>query len=130
MTAAIKGGVLYFAIVFAAGFLLGALRVLALAPFVGELAATIFELPIILAISWWACGYTIDRAAVPAHAAGRIVMGFLAFALLMAAEVSLVLVVDGRLPRPESWLATAKLIGLAGQFLYATFPSLMLARGR
>ncbi|MEL7429628.1 MAG: hypothetical protein AAFN43_06475 [Pseudomonadota bacterium] len=47
----IFAGAAYFAIVFAAGFILGAARTFLLAPVAGEMLAVLVELPFILAVS-------------------------------------------------------------------------------
>ncbi len=49
----LKAAFLYFLPVFAAGFVLGTIRVLWLAPQTGHLVATLIELPVMLAISCW-----------------------------------------------------------------------------
>ena len=128
MPSAIKAGVLYFAIVFAAGFLLGTLRVLILLPLTGELAAVTLELPVVLAISWLACRQLISRFSVPAMAPQRLVMGALAFGLLMLAEYSLSILVFNQ-PMAEyltNLQATPGLLGLAGQIAFAFIPLLLL----
>lgn len=43
------------AIVFAAGFGLGTIRVLLLAPYFGELTSVVFEIPLMLLLSSFAC---------------------------------------------------------------------------
>ena len=58
---ATRAGAAYFAIVFAVGFVLGALRVTFLAPAVGPLPAVALELPVMLAASWWTCGWLMRR---------------------------------------------------------------------
>lgn len=117
-------GAAYFAIVFAAGFVLGAIRTLVLAPRVGPFAAVIVELPLMLAISWIACGKVLSRFAVPARAGPRLGVGASAFSLLMLAEVVLSLVGFGR--APSDYLAELGtphgLLGLAGQVLFALMP--------
>ena len=89
MPSAIKAGILYFAIVFAAGFLLGTLRLFILLPLTGEFAAVALELPVMLIISWLACRRLVARFSVPAMVSQRLAMGVLAFCLLMLAEVGL-----------------------------------------
>ncbi len=51
----------YFAIVFSAGFVLGAFRTFVVAPRTGELLATLIELPIMLVIAWFACRWIMRR---------------------------------------------------------------------
>ena len=60
----------YAAAVFAAGFLLGTLRVLWLVPRFGPTAAVALELPLILAVSWIACRH-VARAVPPEPVARR-----------------------------------------------------------
>jgi hypothetical protein len=117
-------GGLYFALVFAAGFVLGAIRTLLLAPRVGDFAAVAVELPVMLAISWIACGAVL-RWVQPGQGIGpRAVMGLFALALLMAAELGLSLAIG--LPSMAAWLAgltsAPGLLGLAGQVAFAIFP--------
>ena len=129
MTAAIRAGLLYFLGVFAAGFLLGTLRTLVLAPALGPLLAVAVELPVMLAASWWLCGRVLHRNPVPPAALLRLTMGFVAFSLLMAAELAISVWGLGRTPA-EHWASFAgapERLGLAGQLLYALFPWL---RGR
>lgn len=58
---AIKAGAIYFAAAFALGFVLGTIRVLWLAPHVGETAAVLAEQPVMLTVSWFAAGWLIRR---------------------------------------------------------------------
>ncbi len=120
----IIAGVAYFVSVFAAGFVLGTVRVLVLEPRVGPLTAVLVETPLMLAVSWLLCGYWIKRFAVPAGAASRLLMGGLAFALLIVAETllgvfgfgrSLTVVLAGYKTAPGA-------VGLAAQALFGLFP--------
>lgn len=51
----------YVAIVFAVGFALGTVRVMLLAPRIGEVAAVACELPLMLAAPWLAAGWVLAR---------------------------------------------------------------------
>lgn len=128
MRTSIAAGALYFAIVFAAGLVLGALRVAFLAPAVGHTPATLIELPVILAASWAACTLVVRQLGVGARAAPRLVMGAVAFALLMAAEIALGLGLMNRsfAAQIREMTAPPGLIGLAGQVLFAAFPLIAL----
>jgi hypothetical protein len=132
MPSAIRAGALYFAIVFAAGFVLGALRVTVLMPLIGELPAVALELPVILFISWIACRRLIAQFSVPAMAPHRAAMGALAFGLLMLAELALsVLVFDRSGAEYLAGLQSAPgLLGLAGQLVFASMPLGLLRQRR
>jgi hypothetical protein len=128
--AAVVAGLAYFAIVFAAGFVLGAIRTLILVPRVGPVAAVLIELPVMLAIAWFACGWAVQHFSVPPEFTTRLVVGVVAFVLLMLAELALSVVafrgtVAGfftGLKRPEGSL------GLAGQILFAAMPLIRIWR--
>ena len=122
MTASLAAGCVYFAIVFAAGFLLGFARVLVVAPAVGEVSATLVELPVILAISWVACAFAGHLFHVRRSIADRCVMGIAAFGLLMAAELALAALLGVREPLLERYSHPAHLLGFAGQILFGLMP--------
>lgn len=119
---AIKAGAIYFAAVFAAGFVLGALRTLVLVPHVGAVLAVMIELPLILGFAWWVCARILRRLCLSRGEA--VVMGAVAFSLLMLGEAGI-----------SSWLAGRSLsehlalygqaphvLGLVGQLGFAGFP--------
>jgi len=126
----IKAAFGYFAWVFAAGFLLGALRVLVVVPRLGELFAVLLELPVMLTVSWFACRAMVGRFAVPAVIGARLAMGGTAFALLMAAEAAFAVALGRTIAQHvASLLTAASLLGLAGQIGFALLPLIQL-RGR
>lgn len=88
-------GVLYFGLVFGTGFILGPIRVLWLAPRVGERWAELIELPLMIVVIVLAARFLVRRLAVPPTVPARLAMGLLALALVLAAEFSLVLWVRG-----------------------------------
>jgi hypothetical protein len=95
MTRTIKAGALYFALVFGAGFVLGPVRVLWVAPAVGSRMAELIEAPIMLAVIVAAARWIVRRLAVPPAAGSRLGMGGLALALILASEFALVLPLRG-----------------------------------
>lgn len=130
MLRALKAGFAYFAAVFAAGFVLGSLRVLVIAPQLGEAIAVVLELPVILAIAWIACRRIVDRFDVPASPGSRFAMGTAAFVLLMGAELALAVFGFGRTVSEHlaSYWSAPMATGLLGQVLYALFPLIQLRR--
>jgi hypothetical protein len=92
---AFKAGLCYFALTFGAGFLLGPLRIFLMVPRVGARAAELAELPVMIIVTWLAARWTIRRFRVPLSTRSRLVMGVVAFALLLAAEFALVLPLRG-----------------------------------
>jgi hypothetical protein len=119
---AVGAGVAYFLAVFAAGFVLGVLRTLFVAPRVGVLAGVAIELPILLAVAWWVSARLQRRSPATLRDAG--LMGGTAFVLLLLAETSLSIALFGRtFAEHLSLYADADhQLGLAGQFVFACIP--------
>ncbi len=119
-------GTAYFAIVFAAGFMFGTLRVLLVAPYVGPLFAVLIEMPFMLGIAWLVCRTLMRRMNAPNVRTAGIVMGATAFVLLMAGEYLLALGFNGvTVSQYMAQIATPPgLLGLAGQVAFAAFPVL------
>jgi hypothetical protein len=124
MAAAIRAGIAYFLVVFAAGFVLGTMRVLVAAPYLGEFGAVLLELPVILAVSWFACAWLARQFNVPSGVTHRLVMGFLAFMLLMLAEAGISVFAFGRsiAEHLASYRTASAQAGLAAQVAFALFP--------
>ena len=124
MRTILKASFAYFAIVFAVGFVLGALRVLITAPLLGDPWATIVELPVMLAGSWLVCNRVIAHWRIPPAAPVRLVLGGLAFAFLIGAEIALGVTAFGRRLEQvlSSYRQTGPLLGLLAQMLFGLFP--------
>ncbi len=124
MIRAASAGVAYAILVFGVGFALGVIRVILIAPRAGPTAAVLLETPLILAASWWLARVSIVRFGVRRALAARLVMGLVAFAVLMLAEVTLAGVLFGRtVPEYLAGLTTVPgAIGIAAQVLFACFP--------
>ncbi|MCG6858373.1 MAG: hypothetical protein LJE67_09930 [Salaquimonas sp.] len=122
----IGAGTAYFLIVFACGFVLGAIRMFLVTPVLGAFAATLVELPIMLIVSWLVAGWIIAWMKVADTFSDRLVMGAVAFVLLMAAEFALGTVL-GRSFEAQMHLlfSPAGLTGLAGQVLFGLMPLLV-----
>ena len=109
---------------FAVGFGLGAVRVLVVAPRLGETAAVTLEVPPILAASWLVCRWCVERGRVPRLVTTRCVMGAVAFAVLIAAEFVLGHVAFGRSVEQQlaGYASLAGAVGLAAQLAFAALP--------
>jgi hypothetical protein len=124
MRRALQLGLLYFAAIFALGFVLGSFRVLWLLPRVGEWAAVAMELPVILGAAWLISGRLVRDRRLSLTQAG--IMGGSAFVWLMLAEAGLSLLLAGRslsehLALYAEW---PHRLGLAGQLAFAALPLL------
>ena len=128
---AIRAGGLYFLVVFACGFVLGAIRVTFVAPATGALAATLIELPLMLAISWWVASRVVEKLKVAAHIGDRLVMGGVGFVLLMVAEFTLGTLLGRSLA--EQWHDLGQppgLVGIGGQIVFGLMPPLITLQKR
>jgi len=91
-------GVLYFILVFGAGFILGPIRVLWLVPRLGERWAELVELPVMVVAIVLAARFVVRRLAVPPTTPARLMMGGSGLALTLAAECALVQWLRGMTP--------------------------------
>ena len=91
----LKSGLLYFAFVFGAGFVLGTIRVLWAVPRLGERTAELMETPIMLVVTILAARWVVQRLALPRTPAKRLAVGLVALGLLLVAETTGVLFLRG-----------------------------------
>lgn len=89
MKVLMKAGILYFTLVFGAGFVLGPIRVFWVVPRVGVRIAELMEAPFMLAVIIVAARWLVRRLAIPPTTSARLRMGFIALGLLLAAEIAM-----------------------------------------
>jgi hypothetical protein len=91
----LKGAMLYFATVFAAGFALGTIRTLWVVPRLGMRTAELMETPLMLVVSYLAARWVVRRLRLPPAPGTRLGVGFIALGLLLTAELAVVLRLRG-----------------------------------
>jgi len=91
----LKAGVLYFALVFGAGFVLGTVRTLWVVPRLGTRLAELMEAPIMLLVTIMAARWVVRHLVIPSAASARLGMGSTALGFLLIAEFGLVLWLRG-----------------------------------
>lgn len=91
----LRAALFYFAIVFAAGFMLGAIRVTFVVPRLGERIAELVEMPIMLGVIAAAAKWTSRRCELACTSHQRLTIGCIALAFMLVAEFSIVLSVRG-----------------------------------
>lgn len=92
---AFKAGTAYFTMVFAAGFVLGAIRVTFLVPRLGVRTAELLEMPVMAIVILLTARHVVRRFALPPRTGLRLGVGAVALVLLLAAEFTLVLGLQG-----------------------------------
>jgi hypothetical protein len=88
--------VAYFGIVLGTGFVLGTFRVPILVPRIGERWAELAEMPIMATVIFLAAGHILRRFPEVCLPRRSLVVGFLALALMLAAELGLAVVLQSR----------------------------------
>ena len=111
----LKAGVLYFAFVFGAGFVLGIVRTLSVVPRVGTRSAELMEAPVMLLVTIVAARWIVRHFAIPYVSSARLGMGGIGLSLLLIAEFGLVLWLRGISIR--EYLATRDPVSGAVYFL-------------
>lgn len=91
----LRAGVLYFALVFGAGFILGPIRLYFVVPRIGTRMAELMETPIMMAVIFFAAKWVVRRLEIPPYPGMRLGTGFIAFILLLTAEFGFVLWLQG-----------------------------------
>lgn len=114
----------YFVALFALGFVLGTVRMLAIVPRFGPLLATLAEVPVMLVAAVFACRAAIRRWQVSRAAPIRWAMVLWFVALLFICETLLGTALFGR-TAAQQWAALATpagLLGVSAQLLAALLP--------
>jgi len=118
-----KAGLVYFALVFGAGFALAPLRLLWLLPRVGERAAELIELPLMLVVSALAARWVLGRYCRDCRSGRRLAVGAIAVSLMLVAEFGLVLPLRGL--GPLEYLATRDPVSGTAYYLALVLFALM-----
>ncbi|MFN7635213.1 MAG: hypothetical protein ACK5PI_10955 [Acetobacteraceae bacterium] len=114
LAAACPPGAVYFAACFAAGAMLGPIRVLLLEPGIGMVAAVMLEAPLILAVAAFTARAVLRRWPL----ASPLAVGAVGLVLLLAAEAALATILDRPSPLdpprgPADWAGVALKGGFA-----------------
>lgn len=129
---ALRYGIVYFALVFGAGFVLGTIRVLAVAPRIGARYAELIEMPVMLAVIYLAARFVVSKMHPAKSTLPFLVTGLVALALLLAIEFTLVLGLQGI--SLEQYLDSRDAIAfgayLASLIVYALMPLILGVRQR
>lgn len=124
-----RAGLQFGLFAFVLGFALGTVRVLLIAPQLGEAAAVALELPVMLAACWWWAG-RIVRHYRPARTSAALAVGAMGFGVVLLGEFLVGTLLFGM--SPEGWLASltkpAAQLGLAAQLLLIIMPMLRVRR--
>ena len=126
----LRAGVIYFAIVFSAGFVLGIVRTLWVVPRVGTRLAELMEAPLMLVVTIVAARWIVRHLAIPYVPSARLEMGGIGLSLLLVAEFGLVLWLRGMSIR--EYLATRDPVSGVVYYLllgmFALMPLLVVRR--
>jgi len=127
----LKAAGAYFALVFAAGFALGTIRVPFLVPRLGERYAELLEMPLMLVAIVLSARHVVRRHALPSGWPPRLRVGLAALAMMVGAELLLATVPTGR--SVGEYLATRDPVSgsvfVAMLMLFALMPGIV-GRGR
>jgi hypothetical protein len=125
----LRAGAAYFALVFAAGFVFGAIRVLGVAPKIGERSAELMEGPLMLIVIIFAARFVVALFVKSPRWTVRLGTGLIALGLMIAAEFAVLLWV--RRLTFRSYLASRDPVaGTAYLFMLVVFTVMPLFVGR
>ncbi len=91
----LKAGLLYFALVFGVGFVLGTIRTFWIPPQFGTRMAELMEAPIMFVVTIVAARWTVRRFAILPIPSRRLGIGCIGLGLMLVAEFTLVLWLRG-----------------------------------
>ena len=126
----LKAGLVYFSIVFGAGFALAFVRIPFLVPAFGVRTAELMEISVLLAVIAWA-SRRLARQHPELSRRARLAAGFLAFVCLCAAELTVAYFLGAR--SPGEYIASRDPVSgsvyLASLVLFAVAPALWQPAG-
>lgn len=115
---------LYFLLVFSAGFMLGTVRVLFVVPAIGERAAELLEMPLMLVVVAMAARFIVRKFAGLIHGRPQwLHVGAIAFACMLTADVGVGVTLRGM----TIWQALFERDPLSGTAYYLALVWLALA---
>ena len=91
----LKAGVIYFLVIFGAGFVLGPIRILWAVPRFGTRMAELMETPIMLVVTILAARWIVRHLVLPPTASIRLGMGCIALVLMLLGKFTLMLWLRG-----------------------------------
>ena len=91
----LRFALLYFAIVFGVGFVLGTIRTIWLVPRVGARAAELFEMPLMLVVVVVTARVVVRSQSIASTKSARLAVGCIGLILMLAAEFGFVLRLRG-----------------------------------
>jgi hypothetical protein len=123
----VKASALYFALTFAAGWMLGPIREFWVIPRLGRTAGFLLEAPLMLVVSFLVARWIVRRFAVPSAVPTRALMGLVALGMLLIAEFLGTWGLRGL--SPTEYLASLRslpgAVTVAAYLLFATMPILV-----
>jgi hypothetical protein len=122
---------IYAGFAFAAGFVLGTVRVLLLEPRLGAVGAVLIEGPIMLGVSFLAARWVVSRWMLHDTRSRRLGMGLLAFGMLLVLEFAIAPWANANAPGGwmhgffAKFLTTAGVIGAGLQVGFGVMPGVV-----
>ncbi len=92
----LKAGLMYFSLVFSAGFVLGLLRVPFLVPRLGIRTAELLEMPVMLMVILFGAGFSVRRFDLLRNPSACLATGCIGLAMLLFAEILLAGLIQGQ----------------------------------
>jgi len=126
----LQAAVLYFLLVFGAGFVLGTVRILFLVPLLGERTAELLEMPLMLGVIVAAARWTVRRRLDDSRLAAALSVGFLAMGLVLSADLVVGMWLRG-MSTTEVFLDRDPVSGAAyyaSLLFFAVMPAILLRR--
>ena len=91
----LRYGIVYFAAVFGAGFLLAPVRELWLVPRVGQMWAELAEMPVMFLVMYFTAGWLARRPMLKRSPGRLLLIGLFALSLMLLAELGVMFYVRG-----------------------------------
>lgn len=123
----LRAAVLYFLLVFGAGFVLGTGRVLFLVPLLGERAAELLEIPLMLGVIVFAARWIVRHSLEDRRLISTLSVGFIAMGLVLIADLTVGMLLRG-MSAAEVFLHRDPVTGAAyyaSLVLFAAMPALL-----